>query len=206
MAEKNIRIERGIVFDEEKHQYSVDGKVLSGITRVVGKRTGKVFSPKMQEIKHLSTYSARGKRIHALAEEYFRFGTHVQASKDAEYIVKVIDEKYPSNSFLRIPEMLVSDRKDFATAIDLVCVSSSGEAHIFDYKSGAFNREYCAWQLGICKYLLELELPYRVTKCYVLATGEEYTYEITPKSEALVIARLNAEREKISHLTGDHNG
>ena len=198
MPEQNVRIERGIMFDEEKHQYSVDGKIMSGITRAVGKRTGKVFSPKMQEIKHLATYSARGKRIHSLAEEYFRFGTPVQASKDAEYIVKVIDEKYPSNSFLRIPEMLVSDRKDFATAIDLVCVSPDGEAHLFDYKSGAFNREYCAWQLGICKYLLEIELPYRVTKCYVLATGEEYTYEITPKSSDLVIARLNAERQKIN--------
>ena len=192
----DVTIDRGISFDEEAHRYFCNGKELPGITAIVGRRVGKVFSEGCRNLPVVHCATNRGSRVHQLAEDYFRFGYPITASKDAAFIVETIDSLYPSSSHLRIPEMLVSDRENVATAIDLVVVKPTGDAVIFDYKTGNFDREYCSWQLGFGKYLFELEGDVKVTEAYVIATKESHVYKIRPKSEELVKARIRVFAEQ----------
>lgn len=191
---QDVKIDRGIVFDKEAHKYFYSGKELSGITRIVGKRVGKEFSDAARKLDKVMSYAHRGHRIHEVAEEFVREGTPIIASRDAEYIATVLNEKYAGVECLRIPEMLVSDKETVATAIDLVVVTSDGTVDIYDYKTGNFDREYCSWQLGFGKYLFELEGNHKVANAYVIATKEQYVYRITPKSKERVVDLIKAFR------------
>ena len=193
----DAKIDRGILFNEEEHLYSYNGKTLPGVTAIVGRRVGKTFSDSAKKLPVVHCATERGSRIHQLAEDYFRFGYPVTASKDAAFIVDTIDSRYPSDRYIRIPEMLVSDKENVATAIDLVVLRPTGDAVIFDYKTGNFDREYCSWQLGFGKYLFELEGDVKVAEAYVISTKEMYVYQIRPKSEQLIKARIRAFAEQL---------
>jgi hypothetical protein len=80
-------------------------------------------------------------------------------------------------------EVLVSDKKQYASSVDIIDDCGGGSLAIYDIKKGVFKRDYCTWQLSIYKYLIEGFTGYKVKKCEVLALKDREVYTIFPKNK-----------------------
>ena len=92
-----------------------------------------------------------------------------------------------------LAEVLVTDNQYFASAIDIVCVQrGTNNAVLIDIKTGDFKREYCSWQLGMYKYMFELERKnLKVTDTLVFCTKDQMVYKIFPKEKQEVTYALD---------------
>ena len=173
-----------IHFNKEDHVYRVGDTDLPGITRRIGLRLGKVFPACLAEVPRVSEAAEFGSSIHESVERFVKTG-ELPEHPVSRWILKQWSELFPSHEYLWASEMLVSDYQTGATAIDLAALKGS-DAHIADIKTGNFDREYCSWQLGIGKYLLEKDGDLIVTSCFVISSKDKFVYEITPKSRKRV--------------------
>lgn len=169
-----------IIFDEEKHTYTYHGKKLQGVTARISKRSMKNFPGQVQRI-----IDARdnGKLFHKEVEEFFLTGKE-PVNADV-YFVENILEAFPRSQWTVRCEMLVSNYKCTASAIDIVMYREDNgkkRAVIFDIKTGVFDREYCSWQLGFYKWFLEIEGDFIVEGCFVISSKDKAVYRIIPKS------------------------
>ena len=167
-----------IRFEKETHEYFIDDLSLSGITKVIGKRVNKVFDG-ARDIPKVSSACEFGSQAHEEIEMYIKEGREI-IHPSLSFVQEFIEEKYPITEYARYSEYLVSDYKKYATAIDLVFVDKNGVADIYDLKTGVFYREYCSWQLGVCKMFLE----YPVRYCGVISLKDKRIYKIIPKTLA----------------------
>ena len=166
-----------IHFNPKNHEYTIKGVVFPGITGFIGKRTKKDFSSAGRFVEE---YRDFGSRLHKEIEHYIRDGVKI-SHPSARFVQEILDIKYPSSIYARLPEVLVSDYERVCTAIDIVvyeikeCVK---RATIFDIKTGNFDREYCTWQLSIGKFLLEKDGDFIVDKAFVISVKDKRFYEI----------------------------
>ena len=63
-----------IIFKEDTHQYFYEGKELTGVTRLIGKRLGKRFPANIETVPILEQATGDGKYIHAELEDYINRG------------------------------------------------------------------------------------------------------------------------------------
>ena len=79
----------------------------------------------------------------------------------------------------------MTDNQYFASAIDIVCLQrGTNNVVLIDTKTGEFKREYCSWQLGMYKYMFELERKqFKVIDTLVFCTKDLMVYKIFPKEE-----------------------
>jgi hypothetical protein len=178
-----------IQFNREKHVYQVDGHVLPGITGRIGKRLGKAFPPCLAELPVVAEAAEFGTSIHEDVEMYLKDG-RLPGHSASRFVCEYIDKNFPKWNYVRAAELLVSDYSFVCTAIDIVAIDTDGNATIFDIKTGNFNREYCSWQLGIGKYLLEMDGDIKVVDHYVINTKDKFVYKIIPKSRERCISLL----------------
>jgi hypothetical protein len=178
-------------FNKEHHYYTYEGKQLPGVTKIIGKRVGKNFPTGNARPAHLEEACDFGTNIHADVEEYLKNGA-IPQHPAARYVCKYLEENFPKHRYIRASEVLVSDYENVATAIDIVCIDESARATIFDIKTGAFDRDYCSWQLGFGKMLLEMDGDIAVDRCIVLATKENFAYDISPRCKERCIALLKS--------------
>jgi hypothetical protein len=171
---------KDIVFDREKHKYFVGGKELSGVTSIVGKRVGKTFD-KARGIQRVQDACDFGSKAHEEIEYFLKEGTDI-IHPSLKFVQEFIEKRFPVSSYSRYSEFLVSDYEKVATAIDLMFLDSYGYAYIFDLKTGVFDRPYCSWQLGLCKYLLEYDGDIKVKECGVVSLRDKYVYRVIPKT------------------------
>jgi hypothetical protein len=175
----------GIKFDKEAHKYYYNGNELSGITKIVGKRLGKVFPPCLAEVPRVSEAAEFGTAIHNDIERFIKHGKKPRHPTTA-WVIEQLRLNFHPSEYLWASEMLVSDYDIVATAIDFVAMKE-GQAFLFDFKTGNFDREYCSWQLAIGAYLLEQDGDIKVHRTgYIVATKEKYIYEVSLKSEERV--------------------
>ena len=118
-------------------------------------------------------------------EDYLRRGFYPE-NRASQWIAREIDSRWPSGAYMRYAEFLVSDYKTTASAIDILITDSKSNAIIIDVKTGNFDREYCSWQLGVYKRLLEIEGDFTVKGCFVASTKDKFFYNIIPKSQERV--------------------
>lgn len=170
-----------IIFDETSHRYFYAGKELTGVTRSIGARLGKKFPESLSVAPVLESATDDGKFIHAEMEDYLNRALPPENPATA-WIVQEIEKRYHKEKYRKFSEFLVSDYKSIATAIDIVILDAERNAVIMDIKTGKFDREYCSWQLGVNKRLLEIEGDIRVVGAFVISTKARYFYRIEPKS------------------------
>ena len=171
-----------IIFKEDTHQYFYEGKELVGVTRIIGERLGKKFPKNIETVPLLEQATSDGKFIHAELEDFFRNGFYPE-NKASRWIADEIIRRYPLGEYQRFGEFLVSDFKTTATAIDIVILDKNRRAILIDIKTGAFDREYCSWQLGVNKRLIELEGDITVVDAFVASTKDQFFYRIIMKSQ-----------------------
>lgn len=175
-----------IQFKDDTHQYFYNGKELSGVTKIIGKRLGKKFPANIETVPILEQATGDGKFIHAEMEDYLRRGFYPE-NPASKWIAREIDSRWPASMYTRYAEFLVSDYATTASAIDIVILDAKRHAIIIDVKTGNFDREYCSWQLGAYKVLLENEKDIVVDGAFVAATKDKFFFRIIPKSAERVI-------------------
>lgn len=191
----DCRIKR-VVFDEEAHTYSFDGKVLHGITGVIGKMMGKKF-PDNDRVKIATLY---GSDVHKEVENYYNSGTPSLSTRGSMWVVKAIEDFKRSlkmNKPLKVEcEVMVSDFEGTASKIDIVVHVDEQTVFIFDIKTTAvFDREYCTLQLNVYKQLYEAVYGRKVQGMYVLSTKQERMFRILDDTPSRIAKVLKDNKE-----------
>lgn len=191
----------GVIFNEEKHTYIYEGKVMSGITRAINRQ----YYPEMVDISELPEH------VQNLIKEAGAYGTEVhKAIEDfidglppmREEVLDFIE--FCDNNGLKpiASEYLVTDRLNFASAIDIVCVDKDNNVYLVDTKTTKqYKKLYCEIQLSVYKYFFELINPHlKVKGAYVFQINRrkeliKKTRDVEFKAEAFVIDFLTKEVE-----------
>lgn len=149
-----------VVFNEEEHTYTLNGKQLHGITGMLSRQ---LFADKYKNIPEyiLQRAKERGTEVHKDCEFTDATGLEPQTTEGKNYLKLRKDFKVLAN------EYTVSDNEYFASNIDCVW-EKDGEVILADIKTTAYlDEEYLSWQLSIYAYLFELQNPeLRVSQLY----------------------------------------
>lgn len=177
-------ITAGLSFNKEQHKYLYNGKELPGITHLISKRLKKNFAT-----SHVEEGRANGSHVHDAIEQFITTGAIATVHPDARWGIHEL-QGLIEQGFTLYSEVLVSDFKKFASAIDIVAVSPVAGMLLFDTKAGNFDREYVSWQLGIYKLFMEEATGRSVSKCYCLSTKYRDFYPIIPRDKTDVMSLL----------------
>ena len=183
----------GITFDKEKHEYYYRGVKLSGVTCRVGPVSG--YGHMNESFKGILEEAAQeGLHVHESVEEWINSG--LQVWKTIHPAALFVRDTLLSQGNLQLQaETLVSDFKQYASAIDILSMVDKKTIDIYDIKR-KFSREYVNWQLSIYKYLVETYTKYKVRKMCVFATKDRRFFDdIEYKGEEKVKELLYGKEE-----------
>ena len=185
-----------VVFNEVEHTYTLDGKLLHGITGMLSRQ---LFANKYTGIPQyiLDAAAERGTRIHKDCEFADATGLEPQTIEGKNYLELRKDFEVVTN------EYTVSDNEYFASNID--CVWEKGnEVIIADIKTTShLDEDYVSWQLSIYAYLFELQNPdLKVSKLYAvwLRDDKAKLIEVPRKDDDTIVALMNCEKNGDKYL------
>lgn len=157
METKRIELkESGVFFNEELHQYWLDGKELSGITGMIQRQ---LFPGEYDGIDGavLNAAAEYGTSVHSSIEDFDKNWNNDGTVEVADYIE--ICKQY--GLVHEASEYIVSDNKDWASMIDKVYRVSDDTFSIGDIKTYGVmtpkKLEKARWQLSIYAYFFELQ-------------------------------------------------
>ena len=183
----------GVDFNQDAHTYSLDGKILQGITGMLGRQ---LFPHKYDGISQsiMDNAAARGSMIHEQIELYDADIITEATNHELSSYIKI---KADNNLLTLANEYLVTDREFFASAIDLVFTNGIGVI-LADIKTTyKLDKEYVRWQLSIYAYFFELQNPdLKVSELRaVWLRNEKYEYALLDRiHNDIIIALLDAEK------------
>ena len=152
-----------VLFNQEQHTYTLDGKLLQGITGMIGRQ---LFPEKYSDVPKevLEQAAKRGSFIHETIELVDDLGI----SNEMQEVKGYIELKELYGLQYEDSEYLVSDNEHFASCIDKVYRESDTEFSLGDIKTTyKLDRDYIRWQLSIYAYLFELQNPgYKVVRLF----------------------------------------
>lgn len=155
-----------IVFDEQKHEYLLGEKKLSGITHIIHQYICKDKYDGVSD-ETLKAASDRGSSIHKMIELLVCGFPILDKAPEVDNFIKL---QLETGIHFIESEYLVSDETNFATKIDLV-----DDVHnLYDIKTTyELDKEYLSWQLSIDAYLFELQNGFPAGKLYGLWLRDE---------------------------------
>lgn len=173
----------GVVFYPETHQYFLNGIELSGITCAI---QSQIAPNELLNIPEhiLEKATQRGKASHESIEKFLKDWTNDGSQVVQDYI-RICQE---NNLCSEASEYLVTDYKDFASAIDCVFRVDDNTFDLADIKTysklDAVKREKVYYQLSIYANFFELVNPEaHVRNLYVIHlrdTEKEHISELIP--------------------------
>ena len=164
----------GVSFNKEAHEYHYKGVKLSGITCRVGPVSG--YGHMSEDFKNfLSEAAGEGNHVHESVEDWIKSGMKTWKTIHPAAIF-VRDKLLEMGNYQLQSETLVSDFKQYASAIDILSVVNRNTIDIYDIKR-KFNRDYVEWQLSIYKYLVETYSKYKVRKLCAFATKDRRFFD-----------------------------
>lgn len=148
-----------VIYDPVPHTYTLDGKQLKGITAIIKER---IFPDEYANVPEATLKAAaeRGTRIHQALELYDTTGI---TTEDCTEFMSYLGER-DNHSFMHhhlATEYVVSDGREYASAIDKVYADEDGESVILaDIKTTyKLNKDYVSWQLSVYAYFFSLLNP-----------------------------------------------
>lgn len=150
-------VQSPVVFNEEAHTYSLEGKELSGITSILKRYIfPDMYSCVNQAV--LDEAAKRGTIVHNAIRMWVKGILHEENME--EYRAFFCSYNEAGLSALE-SEYLVSDNESVASSIDLVCVEpETNKIILCDIKTtSTLHMEYLQWQLSIYAYLFEHQNP-----------------------------------------------
>jgi len=157
---RNIELkESGVVFDDDKHTYHLDGKQLQGITGMIGRQ---LFPDTYKSVPKdiLEKARKRGSTIHRIIQDCDNKAFYPNIIEVQNYFE--LKDKY--KLITEANEYIVTDREHFASPIDIVYRTGTNTFSLADLKTtNKLYTESVRWQLSIYAFLFELQNP----KCKV---------------------------------------
>jgi len=188
-------------FESATHQYFLGEKELKGITSTLVrraypdtyKRPENYTEEQWREV--LANAAAKGSNMHETIELYDEMG----AMSDLPELQSYIRIKEENNLTVLATEYVVSDEKDYATAIDKVLIQPDGGIILVDLKrTSVVHIENVTCQLSICKRFFEKQNPdLKVAGIYVLWLRDEKSRfeKLTPWADEALDLLIEADKE-----------
>lgn len=158
----------GVVFDERRHLYSLNGKQLKGITGMIGRQ---LFPDKYDGIPQsvLDKAAEYGSSVHSTIELCDSLGDHDNPDPIYQAYRKLLfDEGLEPIA----NEYIVTDFEHFASPIDVVAIDKEGNIAIIDIKTTSkHDGEYVSWQGSVLTKLFYITNPHlagRVKSVYTV--------------------------------------
>ena len=191
-------VKSNVIFDSVSHTYTLDGKLLSGITSLLSRQ---LFKDKYLGIADdvLQAAAERGTIVHQSCE-LMDFGFESQSQEAINY--KKLKEQY--GLVHEDSEYLVSDNEFYASCIDKVYRDSDNTFTLGDIKTTyKLDKEYVQWQLSIYAYLFERQNPEaKVNRLFAIwLRGEKAEFvELDRIADAKVEALLHADSAGVQYI------
>lgn len=193
-----------VVFDAEHHTYMLDGKYLNGVTSTLVKRAYPNTYPvpegmtEEQWEEKLRQAAAKGTAIHQAIELYEDLGVESELPELQNY--KLIKE---DNGFVNLAsEYLVSDEKDYASAIDHVWFQpETKEIVLIDVKRTAeIHEPEVTCQTSVYKRFFLQQNPhlkdYKISIAVLWLRGEKMEFRfLRPLADEIVDALIEADKK-----------
>lgn len=188
-------------FESATHQYWLGDKELKGVTSTLVrraypdtyKRPDKYTEEEWEEI--LANAAAKGSNVHETIELYDELG----AMSDIPELQSYIRIKEENNLTVLATEYVVSDEKDYATAVDKVLVKPDGSIILVDFKrTSTLHLENVTCQQSICKRFFEMQNPdLKVAEIYVMWLREDKSRfeKLTPWADEALDLLIAADKE-----------
>jgi hypothetical protein len=174
-----------VEFDEAKHEYWYRGKQLSGVTGLISKKLGLKMPQEFVE-----EHQAEGVHVHRAVQKWIETGNPESVHPGVKWLTETFarnpgtgEPEHPTHAYqTAYSEVLVTDFKQYASAVDIVWERPDDGLMIYDIKKGVFKREYATWQLSIYKYFIEKYAGRKVACCVCICMKDREYYDIFPKS------------------------
>jgi hypothetical protein len=173
-----MNLARGVEFFADRHEYYHKGARLSGVTGLIVRRLGLRMPEEFMEERR-----DEGVHVHQAVQRWIETG---DAGSVHPGVLWIVGEMWPRCGHEGRPvfsEVLVSDFKRYASAVDIVVDLDGERLAIYDVKTGLFKRDYVSWQLGVYKYFIEEFTPWRVADCACICVRDKERYPIFPRGE-----------------------
>lgn len=180
------KLSSGIDFNKEYHEYSYNGKELSGVTRRINERQKRKFSEDFG-----GEALREGIHVHESVEHWIKTGEFVSHHPDVMWIIEYLMTWHGRSSLQS--EQLVTDYGEFSSAVDIVAYEEDGLV-LYDMKR-SFHRVDVTYQLSIYKYFIEKNTDYKVKECRCIAYKDREVYPVFPYEEKYVKELLYRERK-----------
>ena len=189
-----------VTFRSEDHTYWLGDKELKGITSTLIKRAYpdtykrpvNYTEEQWQDI--LANAAAKGSNMHETIELYDELG----AMSDLPELQSYICIKAENKLTVLATEYIVSDEKDYATAVDKVMMRPDGGIILVDFKrTYNLHIENVTCQQSICKRFFEKQNPHlKVSGIYVLWLRDEKARfeELTPWADEALDLLFEADK------------
>lgn len=190
-----------VTFRSEDHTYWLGKKELKGITSTLVKRaypdTYKRPDNYTEEEWNdvLMNAAAKGSNMHETIELYDELG----AMSDLPELQSYIRIKDENNFTVLATEYIVSDEKNYATAVDKVFLKPDGSIILVDFKrTSSLHIDDVTCQQSICKRLFEKQNPdLKVAEIYVMWLREEKSkfIKLTPWADEALNLLIECDKE-----------
>jgi hypothetical protein len=186
---KPLILAPGVSFNEEAHTYHLNGKQLSGVTRVIGSYLGTKMPAEF-----VGEARDEGLHVHRAIEEWIDTGcTFVNSiHPGVTWMVNTLLNKAREPQVI-CSEVLVSDLHTYASPVDIITIGEDGLLELWDMKR-TFKRPSVTWQLSIYKYLIERYTTHKVGKMWCAAFRDYEYYPVFAKSPEEVEGLLYAKK------------
>jgi hypothetical protein len=169
----------GVEFDEAAHEYWYSGKRLSGVTGLISKKLG----IKMPE-EFVGEHREEGVHVHKAVQKWIETGDPESVHAGVQWLLETWSDKSlpeEKDALSVHSEVLVSDFKQYASAVDIIVRCTDDGLVLYDIKKGNFKRDYVTWQLSIYKYFVEKYAKRKVASCICVCMKDREYYDIFPK-------------------------
>ena len=150
---------KGLLFDEEKHEYWLNGKQLSGITGVIHRN---LFPDEFSNIppRILQASAEYGHSVHSAIADFDMLYINNDTVEVNDYATLCREHHLAHEA----SEFLISDGANYASSIDKIYRTGNNSFSIGDIKTyyGKLRGDKltkCRWQLSLYCYMLELQSP-----------------------------------------------
>lgn len=179
-------------FDESKHEYTVNSKVLLSVTQLLEKHgIAPDYSFVDKDVLELS--ARRGTAIHKEIEDYTDTG-EVGFSEEFYTAVELLEQ----NGLNPIGAEVVTYNDITVGTIDLICKDKNGNYILIDTKTtSTIHKQAVAWQLSIYKALAEKQYNIKIDRLMVLHLPFEKSgklVEVEPIPPTTISELLDSER------------
>jgi hypothetical protein len=185
-----------VEFDADKHEYWYKGQRLSGVTGLISKKLGLKMPQEFVE-----EHQMEGVHVHKAVQKWIETGDPESVHPGVRWLTETFvrnpetgKSEHPTHSYqTAYSEVLVTDFKQYASAVDIVWERPDDGLMIYDIKKGSMNRQYVTYQLNIYRYFIERYAKRKVCAMVCISLRDREYYDIFPvenvKVEELLYGR-----------------